>query len=58
MNLLPQNFTGLRTLAGRLSQGLFAPDKELTRVGLAARPSDFAAAKNPVPAGTTLQVGV
>ena len=55
MNLTPQNFTSLRTLVARMSEGLFTPEKQRSRVGLAAKPKDFSASKNQLPTGTTLQ---
>lgn len=56
LQLLPQNFSSLRVLSNRMAKGVFSPDKELSRVGLAARPSGFSVSSNPTPAGTTLQV--
>jgi len=55
MSLTPNNFSSLRELTGRMAKGLFTPEKERSRIGEPAKPKDFSAAKNPLPAGTTLQ---
>jgi hypothetical protein len=55
MKLLPHNYTSLSVLVGRMSTGVFSPEKEALRVGEVAKPKDFSATNNPTPAGTTLQ---
>ena len=54
LHLLPQNYSSMRELVGRVAAGLFSPEKQSERVGTNAKPSGFSLAYA-LPADTQLE---
>jgi hypothetical protein len=54
LHLLPQNYSSMRELVGRVAAGLFSPEKQSERVGTKAKPSSFSLAYA-LPADTQLE---